>query len=65
VAGAGVRLPRRRLSPERLRDGVRRAVRLAPGARRVAAAFAAAGGPTAAADALEGLLRRPADPASP
>ena len=59
VAGAGVRLPARRLTPERLRDAVRRAMELGPGARRVAAAFAAAGGAAAAADALEELVATP------
>jgi MGT family glycosyltransferase len=56
VAGAGVRLPRREFRPERLRAAVRRAIELRPGAERIAAAFAAAGGPSAAADALEELL---------
>ena len=55
VAGAGVRLPARRLSEGRLRACVRRAMGLTAGAQRVADAFAAAGGPTAAADALEQL----------
>lgn len=55
VAGAGVRLPARRLDPQRLRDAVEEARRLAPGARRISQAFAAAGGASAAADALEGL----------
>ena len=57
VAHAGVRLPARRLNPERLRASVERARTLAPGARRLADAFRAAGGPAAAADALEGLTR--------
>ena len=55
TAGAGVRLPARKLSPQRLRAAVRRAVELRPGAQRIAEAFAAAGGPTAAADNLEEL----------
>jgi MGT family glycosyltransferase len=55
VAGAGVRLPARRLRPDRLRRAVERALELRPGARRIAAAFAAAGGPTFAADTLEEL----------
>lgn len=58
VAGAGVRLPARKLTPSRLRDAVRRAVALRAGAERVAAAFAAAGGAPAAADVLESLMRR-------
>jgi len=59
VARAGVRLPARRLSPDRLRDAVRHAIDLRPGAERIAAAFAAAGGAVAAADELEGLIRGP------
>ena len=55
VAGAGVRLPARKLTPERLREAVRRAAGLRPGAERIAAAFAEAGGATAAADVLEDL----------
>ena len=55
VARAGVRLPARKLTPARLRAAVREAMKLRPGAERIAAAFAAAGGPTAAADALEQL----------
>ena len=58
VAGAGVRLPARKLSPDRLRDAVRRAIELRPGAERIAAAFAAAGGAVAAADELEALIPR-------
>jgi MGT family glycosyltransferase len=60
VAGAGVRLPAHKLNPTRLRTAVRDAINLRPGAQRIAAAFAAAGGPTAAADALETLTRTPA-----
>ena len=57
VAGAGVRLPARRLRADRLREAVRHARAMKPGAERVAAAFAAAGGAPAAADALEELVR--------
>jgi MGT family glycosyltransferase len=56
VAGAGSRLPASRLRPGRLRAKVREAVARRPGAERIAAAFAAAGGPSAAADALERQL---------
>ncbi len=56
VAGAGVRLPARRLSPGRLRDKVHEAIRHADGAQRVAEGFAAAGGASAAADAVETRL---------
>lgn len=58
VAGAGVRLPVRRLTPDRLRAAVRRAIGLRAGAERIAAAFAAAGGAGAAADQLEALIPR-------
>ncbi len=56
VAGAGVRLPKGRLTPARLRCAVRRAMELRAGATRIQAAFAVAGGPRSAADAIEGLL---------
>ena len=55
VAGAGVRLPARKLNAGRLRAAVHDAIVLRPGAERVATAFRAAGGTPAAADALEGL----------
>ncbi len=54
IAGAGVRLLPTRLSPKRLARAVQSAIELRPGAQRLARAFAAAGGPSAAADALEG-----------
>jgi MGT family glycosyltransferase len=56
VAGAGTRLPARRLRPDRLRAKVDEATRLREGARRVQQGFAAAGGPSAAADAFESRL---------
>jgi len=56
VAGAGSRLPAGRLTPERLRAKVREAMGRADGARRIAAAFEAAGGAPAAADAMERQL---------
>lgn len=56
VAGAGTRLSSRRLSPERLRKKVLEAIDRRSGAERVAAAFATAGGPQRAADAIERLL---------
>jgi MGT family glycosyltransferase len=56
VAEAGSRLPASRLRAGRLRAKVREAVAKRPGAERIAAAFAAAGGPSAAADALERQL---------
>ncbi len=56
VARAGTRLPAGRLHPGRLRTAVHQAISRADGAKRVAAGFAAAGGPAAAADAFETLL---------
>ena len=56
LARAGVRLSPRRLSPSRLLKAVEAAIELRPGAERVSRAFAMAGGPTAAADALETLF---------
>lgn len=56
AAGAGTRLPARRLRPGRLRAKVREAVECRPGAERMAAAFAAAGGAAAAANAVEQRL---------
>ena len=55
-AGAGVRLSRKRLSPQRLADAVGRARGCAPGAQRVRAGYERTGGAAAAADALERLL---------
>lgn len=56
VAGAGTRLPARRLSVERLRSGVVRATAMSDGAARVAAGYRSAGGPPAAATAVERRL---------
>ena len=62
VAGAGTRLPARRLSAERLRGKVREAVGLRDGARRVAEGFSATGGAAPAATAFEALAGgRPVD----
>jgi UDP:flavonoid glycosyltransferase YjiC (YdhE family) len=55
VARAGVRLPARKLSGRTLCEAVGAAIELRPGAERIAAAFAAAGGPPVAADELEQL----------
>lgn len=54
--GAGVRLHHKRLNPRRLRDAVHTAITKRPGAERIAQAFASAGGPSAAATAVEELL---------
>lgn len=54
-AAAGVRLPRRRLSPSRLAAAAAAAAACTPGAARVKAGYERAGGSGAAADALESL----------
>jgi MGT family glycosyltransferase len=51
-AGAGVRLPSGRLSPQRLREAVAGTMRCRDGAARIAAAYRAAGGPARAAEEL-------------
>jgi UDP:flavonoid glycosyltransferase YjiC (YdhE family) len=56
VADAGTRLPARRMTPDRLRAKIREAMTKREGAHRVADGFAATGGPTAAAEAIDGLL---------
>src|SRR5581483_3616671 len=56
VSGAGTRLSARRLSPKRLRAKVLEAISRRDGAARVAQAFREAGGPAAAADAVEARL---------
>lgn len=63
VAGAGTRLPARRLSASRLRDAVARAMAMRPGAERAAEGFRRTGGPASAADALEELAGRAASAA--
>jgi MGT family glycosyltransferase len=55
TAGAGVSLPAFMLETEALRVGVRETIACRPGARRIADAFARAGGAVAAADELEQL----------
>jgi UDP:flavonoid glycosyltransferase YjiC (YdhE family) len=54
-AGAGVVLPAKKLTAERLRAAYRAARALAPGAQAAGARLAASGGPAAFADALESL----------
>jgi MGT family glycosyltransferase len=61
VADAGTRLPASRLRPDRLRSKVREAMGKKDGAERIASAFASAGGPRAATEALEKLLNDSAD----
>ena len=53
VSGAGVRLPAKRLDPERLRAAVGTTMTRTEGARRVAEGYAAAGGPAAGAAEME------------
>lgn len=55
ATGAGLLLPRRKLSPGSLRDAVRRAQELRPVARALAARMASEGGAPLAADRLEAL----------
>lgn len=57
VSGAGSRLPAKRLTPERLRAKVYEAMGRTEGARKIADAFSTAGGPVAASDAIERMLR--------
>jgi MGT family glycosyltransferase len=56
VAGAGTRLPARRLRADRLLVQVEQAIGCAQGAQRMAGAFRDAGGAGAAADAFTGRL---------
>jgi UDP:flavonoid glycosyltransferase YjiC (YdhE family) len=56
ACGAGTRVGRRRLSPERLAAAVDRALGCGDGAARVKAGFEATGGVETAADRLEALL---------
>jgi MGT family glycosyltransferase len=65
VAGAGTRLAASRLNPDRLRTRIAEAMAMTEGARRVAAGFAAAGGPAAAATAIETRLLTMHEPPHP
>ncbi|MGH2788233.1 MAG: glycosyltransferase [Actinomycetota bacterium] len=56
IAGAGTRLPAKKLRPDRLRAAVRDAIGCREGARRIAQAYRDAGGPHAAADGIEDLI---------
>jgi MGT family glycosyltransferase len=62
VARCGTRLPARKLTAGRLRVAVREAITMGPGARRVAAGFAATGGVARGADLIEQRLLRGAQP---
>ena len=64
VADAGTRLSASRLRPDRLRSKVREAMGKKDGAERIASAFASAGGPRAATEALEELSNDPPDKSS-
>lgn len=57
VSGAGTRVPRKRLTPDRLRAAARAAIGMTAGARRVAGGYATAGGSRAGADAVDQQLR--------
>ena len=59
AAGAGTRVSRRRLNPQRLAAAVAAASSCRPGAARVRAGFGATGGAAAAADALEAIAAAP------
>jgi UDP:flavonoid glycosyltransferase YjiC (YdhE family) len=59
MSGAGTQLLAKRLAPERLRAKVHQAIACRTGATRIADAFRAAGGPAAAADAIERRLLHP------
>jgi UDP:flavonoid glycosyltransferase YjiC (YdhE family) len=65
VAGAGSRLPASRLRPDRLRAKVREAMTMSEGAKRIQQAFAATGGPPAAADILQARLLTKQTPHTP
>lgn len=56
-AEAGVRLPPRRLTPKRLLDAVHSAMECREGAQRVSHAYTAAGGASAAANAIEAIVK--------
>jgi MGT family glycosyltransferase len=56
-ADAGVRLSPRRLTPKRLLDAVRDTMECQEGAQRVSRAYTAAGGASAAADAMEAIAK--------
>lgn len=58
TTGAGVLVPKRKLSPENLREAVLRAVELRPAAEALAARMAADGGAALAVDRLEALVAR-------
>jgi UDP:flavonoid glycosyltransferase YjiC (YdhE family) len=55
-AEAGIRLSPRRLTPSRLTRAVHTAIDMREGAQRMSRLFAAAGGPAAAADAIEAQM---------
>lgn len=58
VSKAGSRLPAKRLTPKRIRKKVYEAMSLTEGARKVAVAFASAGGPVEASNAIERMLEK-------
>jgi MGT family glycosyltransferase len=64
LSGAGVRLPRAKLSPQRLRDAVLDAQHRAPAAQQLAHTLAAAGGAPRAVDELQALAQKTPPPAA-
>jgi UDP:flavonoid glycosyltransferase YjiC (YdhE family) len=56
VSRSGIRLPRKKLSAQRLRRAGKDAMAMRAGATRVAEGYAAAGGASASADAIEARL---------
>jgi MGT family glycosyltransferase len=64
-AGAGVRLPARKLTPERLRAAVRQAMTMRPAAQAAGARLRAAGGAQRFVDAVEELSEPALRPAAP
>jgi len=65
VSRAGVVLPKGKLSVERMRAAIRETRARRDGARAIAAAFAASGGARAAADVVEEIVPRAAQPLVP
>ena len=53
VSDSGTRLPAKNLTPQRLRDAITKAMTKRAGAQRVAAGYAATGGPATGANAIE------------
>ena len=65
VSGSGTRVPRKKLAPRRLRVAVEKAMDMRAGAERVSRGYAATGGSSTAADAIERRLLKIPAPATP